>query len=59
MTKVSYFTLADVRREDPVAFDAAIKQAIKDAVSDVGSKVAIQAFCYQKNEDSIQIDLAA
>jgi hypothetical protein len=38
-------TLADARNENPIEFDAMIREAVRKAADDVGSKVVIAALC--------------
>jgi hypothetical protein len=59
MKNIYYMTLADVRNIDSVAFDAAIKLAFEQAVSDVGEQIAIQALCGHQQIDTKEIYRAA
>lgn len=59
MSKVNYFTLAAARRENSDAFDAAIKKAVKDAASDVGDEIVIQALCQPIIVDTKKVELVA
>jgi len=47
METIKYFTLADVQRENPTEFNAAIKQAVNEAAFIVGKEVLLEAFSYQ------------
>lgn len=59
MDQIHYMTLANARRVDPVAFDSAVKLAIKQAASDVGDQVMIQALCKPQQIENKKISLAA
>lgn len=59
MKQIHYMTLADVRRTDPTAFDAAIKLAFKQAAADVGQQVVIQALCSPLQVKNKKLCLAA
>lgn len=45
MGNFAYMTLADARNENPIEFDAMIREAVRKAAGDVGSKVVIAALC--------------
>lgn len=45
MAKNQIITLADVRKQNSTAFDAAVKLAFRQAAADVGDRVVIQALC--------------
>jgi hypothetical protein len=59
MNQIKYMTLADARRVDAAKFDDAIKLAFKEAASDVGERIVIQALCTPQHAKGAEILRAA